>query len=578
MNRKPKHSPKASLRHFLQGIPRSAKALFIASVALLAVALVLRLATGTFVNSFWPVMFSGLFAVLGISVCALQLARRRRLNPFTILLALTLAAFLGFRMYADDIRPDREYRVEDEPFNTLYDDLQTLLDGDGPFLWANTLHELFTEDADLIARSMGDQSWSLVWTDSTWQIKNIVGHWQTGSAQSLRPLVREAGDFGDHLVLLIDEKGAVVSAFWAEPDQVDGRYLSGSSSAYSPLTAYRQTQSETIAPTAEADTDDAPREPVGPTAQPEVTPAPTASVQPETTVLPPEAATETAQADELFDVYFPSFGPVIDEALYEYNLPRYLNTRLELSGYPAERQEEELNALLDYENTGGLSAATLNAALDALTGEEMTRLTDYAAWLQSMKTDASANRYRAQLLTSADGANHLYLLYQKPENGLEDHAFYPVFHSWHDRYYSAQFFQYASLCMIPTFIVFLAFWVLLDARRRGHRHPMLWAVLTLIGNIIAFALYLITRPAPSTMAAPKGSCPLCGAKLRSDFIACPGCGILLRAKCKTCGRALEKDWSFCPYCASAVQPPQPSEVIVNPPITVSGPEKKEDNE
>ena len=60
---------------------------------------------------------------------------------------------------------------------------------------------------------------------------------------------------------------------------------------------------------------------------------------------------------------------------------------------------------------------------------------------------------------------------------------------------------------------------------------------------------------------PKGACPICGTKLNSDFIACPGCGILLRNRCKNCGKALENDWSFCPYCTTAVtkELPEPSE-------------------
>ena len=80
---------------------------------------------------------------------------------------------------------------------------------------------------------------------------------------------------------------------------------------------------------------------------------------------------------------------------------------------------------------------------------------------------------------------------------------------------------------------------------------------------------------------PKGVCPICGAKLRNEFIACPGCGILIRNRCKNCGRALENDWSFCPYCTQAVVKELPStqtDAQTETPSEVERPEEKESEE
>jgi len=71
-------------------------------------------------------------------------------------------------------------------------------------------------------------------------------------------------------------------------------------------------------------------------------------------------------------------------------------------------------------------------------------------------------------------------------------------------------------------------------------------------KVLDITVVLVPDKNPAGQTMPKGSCPICGTKLRSDFIACPGCGILLRSRCRNCGKALENDWSFCPYCTQAV--------------------------
>jgi hypothetical protein len=89
-------------------------------------------------------------------------------------------------------------------------------------------------------------------------------------------------------------------------------------------------------------------------------------------------------------------------------------------------------------------------------------------------------------------------------------------------------------------IVMMAFWVLRDARKRDFK-PMLWGVLTLLGNVVTLIVYLIVRPTPAR-------CPACGAGTHREYIACPMCGHALRAMCPSCGRAQESAWVCCPYC------------------------------
>jgi len=145
----------------------------------------------------------------------------------------------------------------------------------------------------------------------------------------------------------------------------------------------------------------------------------------------------------------------------------------------------------------------------------------------------------------------MYILYEYDYNALN-----PRMASYNRKWQVRNYVLMAAYLLIPAVIVLLAFWVFTDAKRRGHKFPALWAVLTLIGNVIAWIIYMMVRPATTVntegKVVPKGTCPLCGTKLRSDFIACPGCGILLRSRCHNCSRALENDWSFCPYCTTQI--------------------------
>ena len=119
--------------------------------------------------------------------------------------------------------------------------------------------------------------------------------------------------------------------------------------------------------------------------------------------------------------------------------------------------------------------------------------------------------------------------------------------------------DYAMLLFLPLSWILLAFWVFADAKKRGHEHPALWGILTMIGSVITLIIYHMVRPKMRVdkegKKQPKGLCPLCGAVIKDDYIACPGCGVPIRCTCPSCGHALENDWNFCPYCSRQLTQP-----------------------
>jgi hypothetical protein len=90
-------------------------------------------------------------------------------------------------------------------------------------------------------------------------------------------------------------------------------------------------------------------------------------------------------------------------------------------------------------------------------------------------------------------------------------------------------------------------WVYIDAREREMPRPLLWAFLTLVGNVFALVVYLISRP---TAPAPKELlCPRCQKALNGAKAGCPYCGAdLSSAFCQQCQYPLKSEWSFCPAC------------------------------
>lgn len=100
----------------------------------------------------------------------------------------------------------------------------------------------------------------------------------------------------------------------------------------------------------------------------------------------------------------------------------------------------------------------------------------------------------------------------------------------------------AALILYAAFTLLLAVWVFRDARRRDFL-PAMWGLLTLIGNVVAWLVYMLVRT-----RGVGSRCPRCGTVLRMGFAYCPACGAQVRRSCPACGHAAEDGWKVCPYC------------------------------
>ena len=106
-----------------------------------------------------------------------------------------------------------------------------------------------------------------------------------------------------------------------------------------------------------------------------------------------------------------------------------------------------------------------------------------------------------------------------------------------------------ALILYAVFTLLLAVWVFRDARRRDFL-PAMWGLLTLIGNVVAWLVYMLVR------SRGVGSrCPHCGTALRMGFAYCPACGAQVRRSCPACGHAAEDGWKVCPYCGRELPAP-----------------------
>jgi RNA polymerase subunit RPABC4/transcription elongation factor Spt4 len=92
-------------------------------------------------------------------------------------------------------------------------------------------------------------------------------------------------------------------------------------------------------------------------------------------------------------------------------------------------------------------------------------------------------------------------------------------------------------------------WVYIDAQQRHVPRPLLWSLLTLIGNVFALLVYLVSRPTDTG----EFRCPQCSKLLNGSKAGCPYCGKDLSAVfCPQCQYPLKPGWSFCPSCRSAL--------------------------
>jgi predicted amidophosphoribosyltransferase len=53
-------------------------------------------------------------------------------------------------------------------------------------------------------------------------------------------------------------------------------------------------------------------------------------------------------------------------------------------------------------------------------------------------------------------------------------------------------------------------------------------------------------------------CPVCRARVESQYLVCPVCTTRLRHACPSCGQPVESLWQICPYCATEIAQSLPS--------------------
>ena len=113
--------------------------------------------------------------------------------------------------------------------------------------------------------------------------------------------------------------------------------------------------------------------------------------------------------------------------------------------------------------------------------------------------------------------------------------------------------MFGAVMVMVASLVWLWFllpsWVYIDAQQRHVPRPLLWSLLTLIGNVFALLVYLVSRPTETG----EFRCPRCSKMLNGSKAGCPYCGADLSAVfCPQCQYPLKPGWSFCPSCRSAL--------------------------
>lgn len=470
-------------------------------------------------------LLSGLSGVLWLSSAAMHSIQRngerRSFNPFALLVGLCVVVLI-FSLFMSRRTPN--YSREDEPVEQLWRSVQdATLDSETS---ESDVEALFHE----CERELGDLQYNLIVTDENDRVICSANNWRLGQSDVFFPLTVQDND----LVLFIGADEQALGAAFRDSSSTNERFFSGDSSL---TRAERLSDASSAAPESDEET---------------------------SLVSTPAESGSQSTRDRLLDLYFPSFGSYITK--YMTNLT---DSSLRLADGEGDRKDvsvyewqgERVDGFNGWDAEDDSDVRGLLAELNALTDDEREALKEYVLWydgaLTAASTDGGPYAY-VRMYKSSSGTRKVYLIYENDADVLFPNQRYVL-----QELNRADMYRRIAWCMAPSIVVFLAFWVFTDAKRRGHSAPALWGVLTLIGNVVAWIIYLMVRPQMTVgitgQATPRGVCPLCGTKLRNDFIACPGCGILLRNRCQNCGKALENDWSFCPFCTAAVPPKHPSD-------------------
>ena len=182
------------------------------------------------------------------------------------------------------------------------------------------------------------------------------------------------------------------------------------------------------------------------------------------------------------------------------------------------------------------------------TGEGLAETEAYVRWENEQLAQVGALRADVRALSGSFAGRTLVSFY------LENGALRSMDVEKEQLYVWAVGAVNAALILYAAFSLLLAVWVFRDARRRDFL-PAMWGLLTLIGNVVAWLVYMLVR------SRGVGSrCPRCGTVLRMGFAYCPACGAQVRRACPSCGRAAEDAWKVCPYCGKELPaPPKPAD-------------------
>lgn len=475
-------------------------------------------------------LLTGLMGVLWLSSIALHYVKRggRRFNPFLPMISLCLVV-IGLCQLMVWLYPAGRYNERNEPLNRATDTIRALINEEGAQI------EKFLSETGMFSYPDFDTSdFNAILTDADGKILSMSGSFAAGTLKTgdtMHALICPAKyETGNGLMILTDEKGTVISSLRINNDNSNYVHDAGISALTLRDEADRK---ETIVESPQI---------IDPSASDEESPI----------IEPAQPLSRSAFQEK----YFPSFGATLDQ--YAIKLTSAKMNQYSAIIYISSWQGEEITHIDLGESRS--AEHEVMSALNAMDDAERERFKSYIAWLSAAMRETNSSggvpRY-ARIITGKDDAR-VYLLYEGDTIALRQ--YYPIYAEQAQR---NDRLNDLSLCMIPAIIVFLAFWVFVDAKKRGQSRPALWAALTLIGNVVTWIIYLMVRPQMAVgvtgQKVPRGECPICGTKLKNDFIACPGCGILLRSRCKNCGRALENDWSFCPYCTEAVVKEIPAE-------------------
>lgn len=88
----------------------------------------------------------------------------------------------------------------------------------------------------------------------------------------------------------------------------------------------------------------------------------------------------------------------------------------------------------------------------------------------------------------------------------------------------------------------IAWWVFIDARRRGTR-AFAWGLLALLTNLVGLAVYLVVRQ-------ESGKCEACGTPVDRRSAYCPNCGQPLKQLCASCSAEVRPGWNYCANCGT----------------------------